>query len=87
MIPEAIRSTVRTLQAQGRSLRQISRLLKLSRNAVRRILRAPARTAREAPPCDAQTLEQLRDAFGRARGNAVRVQQLLAQEQGREFTY
>ena len=68
-------------------MREISRLLKLSRNTVRRILRAPARAAREALPCDAQTLERLRDAFERARGNAVRAQELLAQEQGCELSY
>ena len=39
MIPIEIRNGVRLLRAQGQSLREISRLLKLSRNAVRRILR------------------------------------------------
>src|SRR5260370_28134946 len=34
-----IRNSVRVLKAQGQTLREISRLLKLSRNAVRRILR------------------------------------------------
>jgi transposase len=33
-----IRNSVRVLKAQGHSLREISRLLKLSRNTVRRIL-------------------------------------------------
>ena len=41
MTPTEIRISVRTLQAQGRSLREISRLLRLSRNTVRRILRKP----------------------------------------------
>src|SRR5262249_46533125 len=39
MIPIEIRNGVRLLRAQGQSLREISRLLKLSRNAVRCILR------------------------------------------------
>lgn len=68
-------------------MREISRLLKLSRNTVRRILRAPEHSASDTPPCDAQTLERLRDAFERARGNAVRAQQLFAHDQGREFSY
>ena len=42
MTPTEIRTAVRGLQAQGHSLREISRLLALSRNTVRRILRAPA---------------------------------------------
>ena len=42
MTPTEIRAAVRGLQAQGHSLREISRLLALSRNTVRRILREPA---------------------------------------------
>ena len=40
MILIEIRNGVRLLKAQGHSLREISGLLKLSRNAVRRILRS-----------------------------------------------
>ena len=36
MTPSEIRSAVCTLRAQGHSLREISRLLALSRNTVRR---------------------------------------------------
>ena len=39
MTPSQIRDAVQTLQTQGLSLREISRVLKLSRNTVRRILR------------------------------------------------
>ena len=42
MTPTEIRTASRALQAQGHSLREISRLLALSRNTVRRILRQPA---------------------------------------------
>jgi hypothetical protein len=68
-------------------LREISRLLKLSRNTVRRVLRTPERDAAEAPPCEAQTLASLQAAFERARGNVVRVQELLAQEHGLDVSY
>ena len=78
MIATEIRSAVRTLQAQSHSLREISRLLKLSRNTVRRILRKPDRT--EAPPCGEATLVRVKAAFARASGNVVRMQQLLARE-------
>ena len=44
MTPTEIRTAVRSLQAQGHSLREISRLLALSRNTVRRILREPGRS-------------------------------------------
>jgi transposase len=78
---------VRVLKAQGQSLREISRLLKLSRNAVRRILREHEREAPTSSPCDAQILARLEDAFSRARGNVVRVQQLLADENDLHISY
>ncbi|HEY2633688.1 MAG TPA: hypothetical protein VGI51_03160 [Steroidobacteraceae bacterium] len=85
MIPTEIRTSVRTLQAQGRSLREISRLLKLSRNTVRRILRegdvAAMPSAAAAPPA------MLEDAFARAHGNVARVQQLLANESELKVPY
>jgi transposase len=74
------------LQAQGHSLREISRLLALSRNTVRRILRAPAGNVAETPPCDEATLGRLKAAFARARGNVVRVRELLADD-GLDVSY
>jgi len=82
-----IRSSVRVLKAQGHSLREISRLLKLSRNTVRRILREHDRESVASSPCDAQTLSRLEDAFIRACGNVVRVQQLLAEENDLHISY
>jgi transposase len=87
MILSEIRNSVRVLKAQGYSLREISRLLKLSRNTVRRILRGQDRDAAASSPCDARTLSQLEDAFRRARGNVVRVQQLLADENELRVSY
>ncbi len=74
------------MQAQRHSLREISRLLALSRNTVRRILRAPAGSVAETPPCDEATLGKLKAAFARARGNVVRVRELLADD-GLEVSY
>ena len=77
-----IRQAVQTLHQQGLALREISRLLKLSRNTLRRILRSPAATpaAGGAPSCPAPVLLWLPSAFERARGNAVRIQEMLAAE-------
>jgi transposase len=86
MTPTEIRNAVCTLQAKGHSLREISRSLALSRNTVRRILRQPNRAADEAAPCDEATLARLKAAFERARGNVVRVQELLADD-GLEVRY
>jgi len=79
MIPIEIRNGVKLLRAQGQSLREISRLLKVSRNAVRRILREKDGERTLSPPCDAAVLARLEEAFKRARGNGVRVQELLAE--------
>ena len=63
-------------------------MLKLSRNTVRHILRAERREQRAAsPPCDAAVLAKLEEAFKRARGNGVRVQELLASEAGVNVPY
>jgi hypothetical protein len=47
---------------------------------VRRILRSPEGARAEAGPCEDATLVKLRAAFERARGNVVRVQELLAED-------
>src|SRR5277367_5554344 len=87
MTPTEIRATVRGLRTQGHSLREISRLLAMSRNTVRRILREPAGDAGGEPlPCDEATLIRLKAAFTLARGNVVRVRELLADD-GLEVPY
>ena len=62
-------------------------MLKLSRNAVRRILREKDGERAPSPPCDAAVLARLEEAFRRARGNGVRVQELLASESGLNVPY
>jgi len=86
MTPAEIRTAVRTLQVQRHSLREISRLLRLSRNTVRRILREPDSNVAEALPCDEATLVMVKAAFEQARGNVVRVRELLADD-GLEVSY
>jgi transposase len=81
-----INASVRALRDQGRSLHEISRLLQLSRNTVRRILRkhdGPAATQ----PVDAALQQRLKDVFVRAQGNAVRMAQILAGEYDMHLPY
>ncbi|OGA37739.1 MAG: hypothetical protein A3G26_09700 [Betaproteobacteria bacterium RIFCSPLOWO2_12_FULL_65_110] len=87
MIREEICTAVRAMKAQGRSLHEISRALKLSRNTVRRILRAQPRGEAEYAPCDAQTLARVHSCFERARGNVVRVRELLQDEHELKVSY
>jgi hypothetical protein len=87
MTPLEIRQTALALHSRGQPLREIARLLKLSRNTVRRILRRPDRPAREEPACDAQTLGWLRAAYARAGGNVVRVREMLLADRGLDPGY
>ena len=83
------------LQAQGQSLREISRVLRLSRNTVRRILRAPhGQDAPDAPPTPASAgvlepalQQRLQEVYARAKGNAVRMGQILAEEDDLSLPY
>jgi transposase len=80
MTPIEISNSVRTLKAQGHGQREIGRLLKLSRNTVRRILREPASPDAHAGALDEATRKRLAQAFARAKGNAVRMGQILAED-------
>jgi transposase len=86
MTPIQIRYSVQTLQAQGRSLREISRLLGISRNTVRRILRGPVHAERGAALNEAAQ-QRLAEVYARAQGNAVRMGQILKDEDGIEWAY
>jgi len=86
MKSKEIADSVRTLRAQGRSLHEISRLLRLSRNTVRRILRAPA-TPKVAGAAQAAVQQRLEAVYARAQGNAVRMAQILASEYDMELPY
>ena len=87
MIPQSIRQSVQTLLAQGHSLRTVSRLLKLSRNSVRRIARGASARGDAGAPYSEATLAALRQAMARAQGNASRALQLLATEHGLALSY
>jgi len=82
MISKEIRQSVQTLHPQGLAIREISRLLSLSRNAIRRILRSPVLAAAREPACPAPVRLWLPAAFARVRGNGVRLQEMLQAELG-----
>ena len=88
MIPEPIRQAILTLKEQGRPLREISRALKVSRNTVRRVLRAgPHPKAAPADPRVQAIAALLPALFRQCKGNAVRIQELLKAEHGLELPY
>lgn len=80
MISIELRNSVFTLQQQGNSLREIGRVLHLSRNTVRGVLRAPRGVVTSPEPLDEAMQQRLTDVYARAKGNAVRMAQILAAE-------
>ena len=87
MTPMEIRTSILGLHQAGTSLREISRLLHLSRNTVRRILRQPQSGGAHTAALEPALQKRLSDAYARAGGNAVRMGQILAQDHGIEAPY
>jgi hypothetical protein len=90
MLPEALRQAILLLNAQGRPRRNISRTLKVSRNAVRRGLRAGEGEQVPAPREDprVQAVAALLPGLYRdCKGNAVRIAEVLADTHGITLAY
>ena len=87
MTPIEIRNSVLTLQRQGTGLREIAKLLGLSRNTVRRILREPVVRAARVGVVDEAMQRRLAQVYARAGGNAVRMGQILASDYEMELPY
>jgi len=87
MLTEPQRQTVLELHAKGMGIRQIARTLGHSRHTVRQVLSegsAAPRPATSVPPALTSRLPEL---FSKVRGNVVRVQQLLREQEGLEVPY
>ncbi|RZB36917.1 MAG: hypothetical protein SRB2_01717 [Desulfobacteraceae bacterium Eth-SRB2] len=86
MISEDKRQTVMTLHYSGCPIRKISRLLNISRNAVRRIVRG--KTNQVAQPGSYHHLEPIiREYFKPCKGNVVRVREILSDKYGHDIPY
>lgn len=72
------RTAVLEMHKAGMSIREIGCKLKISRNTVRNILRGKAPEPRQSPFLD--HLDRIRELTRRTRGNLVRVQELLHDE-------
>lgn len=87
MLSHEKREALLALHRQGVPLREICRLLKISRNTVRRALRERGPSP-SAPTRKWQSVvSQLPELYPRARGNAVRIQELVAAEIGVKIPY
>jgi len=87
MISEDKRQTVITLHHSGCPIRKISRLLNISRNAVRRIVRSKTNNT-DAKPSRYHHLEPaIREHFKPCKGNVVRIREILSDKYGHDIPY
>jgi len=77
MIAPEIRQAIVALRAKGTAVRKIARLLKISRNTVRQVLRQRQDPEPAQPQIPPHLLPLLEESFARCEGNVVRVQEVL----------
>jgi transposase len=84
MITEETRQATVSLYQRGVQIRQICKILKISRNTVKSVIRGKKTLRRESPYDELSPL--VREVFAAAKGNAVRVMEIL-ESQGRKVPY
>ena len=87
MISEDKIQTVMTLHHSGCPIRKISRLLNISRNAVRRIVRRKANNTVPKPGRYHHLEPAIREHFKPCKGNVVRIREILSDKCGHDIPY
>lgn len=89
MISVEKEQTILKLHQQRVPIREICRILKVSRNAVRRLVRSPETSldSTSVQKLDEQSEIVLRQLYARCRSNVVRIQELFKEEHQREIPY
>jgi hypothetical protein len=87
MIPQESQQAILSLHQQEVPIRQISQILKLSRTTIRRVIRGKWQETprRESPYEELSSI--LPEVFKTAKGNVVRVQEILQDQYGRSVPY
>jgi transposase len=87
MIPQETKEAILSLFQRGVQIRQISQILKLSRNTIRRVVRGKwqERSQRSSPY--EELFPIIREVFPNTKGNVVRVQEILESEYGKSIPY
>lgn len=80
MISHQTEEAILTLHQKGVELRQISRLLKVSRNTVRRVVRGQLATKHNRSLKHQQAQTPISQLFPQCKGNVVRLQELLMEK-------
>jgi transposase len=86
MITQETQQAILSLYQRGVQIRQISQILKISRNTTRRVIRGKwqEKPQRQSPE---ELFPILHEVFKRSEGNVVRVQEILQSEYGRTVSY
>src|SRR4030067_2548862 len=87
MIAQETKEPIWSLYQRGVQIRQISQVLKISRNTIRRVIRGKwqQRPQRQSPYEELSPI--IHEIFKRSEGNAVRVQEILESEYGHNVPY
>jgi len=76
-----------SLKEKGIALREISRILRVSRNTVRRVLRGKGRERPQRASRYEELAPLIQEQLRLCKGNAVRVQEILRDTHGQEIPY
>jgi len=92
MIDEMVQQMILKLYADGKSRREISRILNISRNSVKKAI-TPCGQDNDTQHCDKHTsveselMSIIKPLYHRCQGNVVRVQELLQEEYDKSIAY
>jgi len=87
MITPEIRQAILALHHKKTAVRKIARLLKISRNTVRKAILQPSARESQEPQMPDHLLAPIKAAFVRCEGNVVRVQEVLKEDHGIQIPY
>jgi len=88
MLNKELRQTIICLKDSGKSSREISKLLKTSRNTIKKVLQQGADISLkriDSQSCD--IIPIVRELFNRCLGNAVRIHEVLKDEHDINIAY
>src|SRR3990172_6108363 len=87
MITKENQQAIMSLHERGVSIRQIGKILKISRNTVKRVIQGKWQDTLQRPSSYEELSSTVREAFASTKGNAVRVQEILESKHGRKVPY
>jgi hypothetical protein len=87
MITKENQQAILSLHQKEVPIRQISEILKISRNTVKRVIRGKWQETLQMPSPNEELSSVVREAFVSAKGNTVRVQEILQSQYGRNVPY